>query len=154
MLFYCLVFIRFFVSSRRRHTRCALVTGVQTCALPIFVRPNTQAQADLGCFVEPGRFQECRSFTRFGPERSLGKRRTMVGKEGFFTNERYQPLESKLAKDGCRRSARVARPQNHDMFIRSAHGCSPLKRSIGREPCREHMCQYVWIPVRAGAFKK
>src|SRR3546814_4607230 len=28
------VFI-FFFSSRRRHTRCALVTGVQTCALPI-----------------------------------------------------------------------------------------------------------------------
>src|SRR3546814_9703715 len=29
-----LVFV-FFFSSRRRHTRCALVTGVQTCALPI-----------------------------------------------------------------------------------------------------------------------
>src|SRR3546814_10647792 len=29
--FYCF----FFFSSRRRHTRCALVTGVQTCALPI-----------------------------------------------------------------------------------------------------------------------
>src|SRR3546814_9080931 len=27
----------FFFSSRRRHTRCALVTGVQTCALPIYV---------------------------------------------------------------------------------------------------------------------
>src|SRR3546814_5968921 len=27
--------IFFFFSSRRRHTRCALVTGVQTCALPI-----------------------------------------------------------------------------------------------------------------------
>src|SRR3546814_1286178 len=27
----------FFFSSRRRHTRCALVTGVQTCALPILV---------------------------------------------------------------------------------------------------------------------
>src|SRR3546814_13041525 len=25
----------FYFSSRRRHTRCALVTGVQTCALPI-----------------------------------------------------------------------------------------------------------------------
>src|SRR3546814_4583193 len=25
----------FLFSSRRRHTRCALVTGVQTCALPI-----------------------------------------------------------------------------------------------------------------------
>src|SRR3546814_4453539 len=30
-------FVMFFFSSRRRHTRCALVTGVQTCALPIFV---------------------------------------------------------------------------------------------------------------------
>src|SRR3546814_12897494 len=29
------VFLFFFFSSRRRHTRCALVTGVQTCALPI-----------------------------------------------------------------------------------------------------------------------
>src|SRR3546814_8598876 len=28
--------ISFFFSSRRRHTRCALVTGVQTCALPIW----------------------------------------------------------------------------------------------------------------------
>src|SRR3546814_11731898 len=28
----------FFFSSRRRHTRCALVTGVQTCALPISAR--------------------------------------------------------------------------------------------------------------------
>src|SRR3546814_9824148 len=26
-----------FFSSRRRHTRCALVTGVQTCALPIYL---------------------------------------------------------------------------------------------------------------------
>src|SRR3546814_10368945 len=31
----CLVTVFFFFSSRRRHTRCALVTGVQTCALPI-----------------------------------------------------------------------------------------------------------------------
>src|SRR3546814_8425274 len=29
--------IFFFFSSRRRHTRCALVTGVQTCALPICI---------------------------------------------------------------------------------------------------------------------
>src|SRR3546814_4466714 len=32
----CFLFY-FFFSSRRRHTRCALVTGVQTCALPIYV---------------------------------------------------------------------------------------------------------------------
>src|SRR3546814_6740750 len=33
-----LYFLFFFFSSRRRHTRCALVTGVQTCALPIYCR--------------------------------------------------------------------------------------------------------------------
>src|SRR3546814_18757930 len=31
----------FFFSSRRRHTRCALVTGVQTCALPIYPQART-----------------------------------------------------------------------------------------------------------------
>src|SRR3546814_17330383 len=37
----CMVFATYFVfffSSRRRHTNCALVTGVQTCALPICPR--------------------------------------------------------------------------------------------------------------------
>src|SRR3546814_10501124 len=34
-LHYSLLYVVFFFSSRRRHTRCALVTGVQTCALPI-----------------------------------------------------------------------------------------------------------------------
>src|SRR3546814_10763246 len=35
MCFYLFHSMFFFFSSRRRHTRCALVTGVQTCALPI-----------------------------------------------------------------------------------------------------------------------
>src|SRR3546814_4628892 len=35
-LFNDLSTVLFFFSSRRRHTRCALVTGVQTCALPIY----------------------------------------------------------------------------------------------------------------------
>src|SRR3546814_10342697 len=34
----------FFFSSRRRHTICALVTGVQTCALPIFRSPRWRAK--------------------------------------------------------------------------------------------------------------
>src|SRR3546814_8033747 len=33
----CSSYMCFFFSSRRRHTRCALVTGVQTCALPIWL---------------------------------------------------------------------------------------------------------------------
>src|SRR3546814_6559098 len=38
-LWFCLLF---FCSSRRRHTRCALVTGVQTCALPIWLLQRMQ----------------------------------------------------------------------------------------------------------------
>src|SRR3546814_17300683 len=34
----------FFCSSRRRHTRCALVTGVQTCALPIYKNYDPRAK--------------------------------------------------------------------------------------------------------------
>src|SRR3546814_2143587 len=37
----------FFFSSRRRHTSCALVTGVQTCALPILT-------AELTAFLDAG----------------------------------------------------------------------------------------------------
>src|SRR3546814_1952618 len=36
-------YLFFFFSSRRRHTRFALVTGVQTCALPIFSAWGLQA---------------------------------------------------------------------------------------------------------------
>src|SRR3546814_1203445 len=38
VVFFC-TYCVFFFSSRRRHTRCALVTGVQTCALPIWLPP-------------------------------------------------------------------------------------------------------------------
>src|SRR3546814_2388910 len=40
----------FFFSSRRRHPRCALVTGVQTCALPILVfdQPMTTVAGPVG----------------------------------------------------------------------------------------------------------
>src|SRR3546814_3214532 len=49
----------FVVSSRRRHTRCALVTGVQTCARPIFGADPVDYQQTLdealafGEYVEP-----------------------------------------------------------------------------------------------------
>src|SRR3546814_7349756 len=38
----------FFFSSRRRHTRCALVTGVQTCALPIYKWIGTGGSSPFG----------------------------------------------------------------------------------------------------------
>src|SRR3546814_17333057 len=41
----------FFFSSRRRHTRCALVTGVQTCALPISVATRPDKPKDVPGFT-------------------------------------------------------------------------------------------------------
>src|SRR3546814_363225 len=43
----CFFFVCFFFSSRRRHTRCALVTGVQTCALPICTVELVDAVCDV-----------------------------------------------------------------------------------------------------------
>src|SRR3546814_2508045 len=40
-----------FFSSRRRHTRCALVTGVQTCALPIYAAEHGDADGAVGRYV-------------------------------------------------------------------------------------------------------
>src|SRR3546814_1428489 len=42
----CFIVLLFFFSSRRRHTRCALVTGVQTCALPIY-NPLLEVRRDV-----------------------------------------------------------------------------------------------------------
>src|SRR3546814_6644171 len=44
----------FLFSSRRRHTRCALVTGVQTCALPIFAGGRTADDGDAVVGFLPG----------------------------------------------------------------------------------------------------
>src|SRR3546814_1941935 len=55
VLIYNLSVVFFFFSSRRRHTRCALVTGVQTCALPISyqIPPGLGGQVSVGSLTLP-----------------------------------------------------------------------------------------------------
>src|SRR3546814_895718 len=68
--------ICFFFSSRRRHTRCALVTGVQTCALPILGTLNrlpAQAERKVGT-----------TSSHHGPYVRGYTRATMVGTEGSY----------------------------------------------------------------------
>src|SRR3546814_7197246 len=55
--------IVFFFSSRRRHTRCALVTGVQTCALPILDALDATALRSVA--------RETDVFARTTPEHKL-----------------------------------------------------------------------------------
>src|SRR3546814_5410614 len=68
-------FVFFFFSSRRRHTRCALVTGVQTCALPIY-RVQQQPQR------EPG-------ITLFAQHLEIAR---MIGARMFLINRRFVVL--------------------------------------------------------------
>src|SRR3546814_19593552 len=66
-----------FFSSRRRHTRCALVTGVQTCALPIsrghLLVEQPLQDRPIGDVAEPFAVRRALAadFCRFGDESSL-----------------------------------------------------------------------------------
>src|SRR3546814_5222153 len=63
------MFVIFFFSSRRRHTSCALVTGVQTCALPIYGRVSETEILDGATYSVHGQ----RETARFGNGVTLGR---------------------------------------------------------------------------------
>src|SRR3546814_5774589 len=89
----------FFFSSRRRHTRCALVTGVQTCALPISSRMAAKKTAKK----KPGRPPKAKGdkpeqfSVRLPPEMKVGlevyrSEERRVGKECVSTcRSRWSP---------------------------------------------------------------
>src|SRR3546814_10846034 len=110
-----MLFYLFFFSSRRRHTRYALVTGVQTCALPIYVwalhaigAPRVLAINAVGGIS-----------AQYGPA-MLGVPDQLIdyswGRVGTFCEEADMPV------------------QHVDMG-------EPYK--IGRASCGDRVCQYV-----------
>src|SRR3546814_939429 len=65
----CVEYLFFFFSSRRRHTSCALVTGVQTCALPISTPRGHEVLIAAPDRINNrflARFEEFRAFTDRG----------------------------------------------------------------------------------------
>src|SRR3546814_4933791 len=91
VLFTVLGVMVFFFSSRRRHTRCALVTGVQTCALPISTAPagimsasKSVISALVGIAIDKGALE--------GPEQTIRSEGRRVGKECVSTcRSRWSP---------------------------------------------------------------
>src|SRR3546814_9483229 len=87
----------FFFSSRRRHTRCALVTGVQTCALPICSdlgaglldsEPLTEIHVEnVGGL--PSLFEHRRAYHPTNPELHLQKIVEAYGFHAVFASSRY-----------------------------------------------------------------
>src|SRR3546814_10087509 len=88
----------FFFSSRRRHTRCALVTGVQTCALPILGNPPDERRAlhalrdHIDCLLAEGA-----SLVGRDPVQLSFQGRTLTVQHGMLVNERSE--ESRVGKE-------------------------------------------------------
>src|SRR3546814_3880335 len=104
----------FFFSSRRRHTRCALVTGVQTCALPICLCTGAYALARAGLL------NGYRCSTHWENLIALRQEFPAIG----FEEEVFVVDRNRVTCTGG------AAPL--DMMLQ-----------IGRASCRERVCQYV-----------
>src|SRR3546814_1578600 len=70
----CVIFC---FSSRSRHTRCALVTGVQTCALPISFQ-SVQSVSDTIVLHEPGQYPSVSPFPLLRANRNILFRCTAI----------------------------------------------------------------------------
>src|SRR3546814_3422846 len=109
----------FVFSSRRRHTRCALVTGVQTCALPICAKSASGMQprpaADVGMHTDLRRSGiRARRILVFGRERRLFAKprpaRTPAG---------CPAVPAARARRRGRRAAARARSEEHTSELQS-----------------------------------
>src|SRR3546814_3305341 len=116
-----------FFSSGRRHTRCALVTGVQTCALPIF------DYYDLH-WLKNGDAERSRDIWRAN---LLGGSRVHDLMERL---REYPTLKDFAAERGwdfgegyIAGLKGISRPADHLIG----------KPQIGRASCRERVCQHV-----------
>src|SRR3546814_11793249 len=96
----------FFFSSRRRHTRCALVTGVQTCALPIsrllaWADPHHPPRLPRGSLLRAPPAPRVRALARAGGgDGGARSEERRVGKECVSTcRSRWSPYPYKKTTD-------------------------------------------------------
>src|SRR3546814_16356997 len=103
----------FFFSSRRRHTRCALVTGVQTCALPISEKAAGLAATRSECghrqFEQTGKVQGNSAGQDEEDEDNAG-RLQLEGPAYFHTYSSQTDRKSAEKERGGDHDRRIARP--------------------------------------------
>src|SRR3546814_5378559 len=102
------VCIRYVFTSRRRHTSCALVTGVQTCALPIYrLLTDVEGDAPMGRMMRQQYWIPCARSASLEADgaparvRLLGRNyvafRATDGRIGFFDEARSE--ERRVGKE-------------------------------------------------------
>src|SRR3546814_3874142 len=140
----------FFFASIGRHTSCALVTGVQTCALPISAGAVAAA---LG--IATGSFLH-------GLAAALGVAALLATAPWFFEILRFAGA-AYLVYLGLRALRAAVKPTAADDTLPTAAAASPLRvyhqavitnllnpKEIGRASCRERVRQYVENSVVPG----
>src|SRR3546814_14560266 len=128
---YC-CFVFFVFSSRRRHTRCALVTGVQTCALPIYAVFSPVRQVAYKV-----------DNTRVGQVTDYDKLSITVETDGSLTPEDAVAYAARILQDQLQLFVNFEEP-THRTEAEEAHDL-PFNKNlqIGRASCRERVCTYV-----------
>src|SRR3546814_18383046 len=142
----------FFFSSRRRHTKCALVTGVQTCALPIY--PNRTVRKIWGTRDALGELDLAPGLPLvYSDVADLGRMVPHDAPHQGLVVE-VEPLEDIWLGDMLEEGRddkrpilvldQVTDPHNVGAILRSAAAFDALGIvKIGRASCRERVCQYV-----------
>src|SRR3546814_20143902 len=123
----------FFVASRRLHTRCALVTGVQTCALPILY----QLYGDYGN-------------DDLQPETSKGwdagiTQQFLDGAAELSATWFHRDTKNLIDFISCPALTGICedRPFGTYDHVRRYRAKGVELGKIGRASCRERVCQYV-----------
>src|SRR3546814_8904222 len=115
----------FCFSSRRRHTRCALVTGVQTCALPILPAFIRQQMREWGYpkdeYIENG---------HWSPQLYIRESRRLIG-------------EVVMTQHHCQGREVVDDPIGYAAYTMDSHNRSEERR-VGKEWVST--CRYRWSP--------
>src|SRR3546814_17763071 len=117
----------FFFSSRRRHTRCALVTGVQTCALPIWHQNVLLVSPSTLLFV-------LRTVEHLWRQEAQSQNAKEIARRGGELYDRLVAFTQDLAKVGERLQ------QAQDSF----HDERSEERRVGKECVRT--CRSRWTP--------
>src|SRR3546814_3759407 len=86
----------FFFSSRRRHTRCALVTGVQTCALPISYTAS-EAKTRFGEFLDRAQREPVRVMRHQHVVGVMVSAQDYEGMRAFYANRLQNTLDESVA---------------------------------------------------------
>src|SRR3546814_8987995 len=111
----------FFFSSRRRHRRCALVTGVQTCALPIYLLARAPQDFAIEALTANRDVAGLAATAR-----RLRAKLAVIGDEAL-----YQPLKEALAGSGVEAAAGQGAVEERWEERRVGKGCDSTCGSRG-----------------------